>query len=120
MPNLEDFVTQSEPIFLHSGSGNLSVSLDTAYHSGAVKIVANRQLPELRKEGKYRILSRLSVAVDTNRWQGDYGWTNQLAHLLPAGHQRAFAIRQRKISSKTGRYGKNYAAVGPDESGRIA
>jgi|GEM_PF-3967561 len=67
--SLASIVAQSGPIFLHSGSGNFSRDLDVAYHSGTIKIVASRPLPEIRKEGSYLIKSRLSVDVLPSRHQ---------------------------------------------------
>ena len=63
LPKNADWVAQSEPIFLHLGSGNIRQDLDLAYHSGGIKLVADRPLPELRQEGKYLIKSRIETYV---------------------------------------------------------
>ena len=71
---LADWVAQSKPIFLHSASGSFPLDLDAAYHAGGVKLIANRPLPDVRKDGSYLIKSRLSAVVDTpRRWR--HLWT---------------------------------------------
>ncbi|MCE9525098.1 MAG: carboxypeptidase-like regulatory domain-containing protein [Planctomycetales bacterium] len=72
--SLKGWVAQSEPIFLHNNSGNVVKDLDTVYHSGGIKIVLNRKLPEVRKDGHYLITSRLGVFVVPPR-RRNYLWT---------------------------------------------
>jgi hypothetical protein len=54
---------QSEPVYLHQGSGTVTQNLDPVYHCGGIKIVASRPLPEVLQEGKYLIKSRIETAV---------------------------------------------------------
>lgn len=67
-------ITQSQPIFLHSASGSVPFDLDAAYHAGGLKLNVSRNLPMVRKEGKYLISSRLSVWALRSR-QRNQPWT---------------------------------------------
>lgn len=58
---------QSEPVYLFQGGGIVARDLDPVYHSGGIKVVADRPLPELRQEGKYLIKSRIETSAKSFR-----------------------------------------------------
>ncbi len=61
------WITQSKPLFIHAGSGNVSQNLDAKFPLARVKLRASRTLPQIRKEGKYLLTSRLGVYFVTPR-----------------------------------------------------
>ncbi len=67
-------VTQSEPVFLHGGSGMVTLDLDAGYQAGGLKFSVSRDLPNARKEGRYLISSRLNVFVARSRMR-EHPWT---------------------------------------------
>lgn len=73
-PLQSGWLAQSEPVFLHNHSGTVLKDLDVVYHSGGIRIVLNRNLPEVRKDGHYLIASRLWAFVVPPR-RRNYLWT---------------------------------------------
>lgn len=69
-----DLATQSQPLFLYAGSGDVPLDLDARFHRAGLKISVSRTLPQIRKQGKYLIASRLHVYLYLSRMRSK-AWT---------------------------------------------